>query len=885
MSQDFLPAHGGDRQALARFSGRDAGSIIDFSVNTRPDGPPEYLRLAMIRAMNEAGVYPSPDAVELRELCARRYGLSPDGVVFGNGTSELLHALARVLVKRGCPLAVIPEPAFADYARACATAGLPCGHPACALREDARRNLLDWELPREAILAAPEGACVFLANPGNPAGTWLSPRALATLAQERPDMTWVLDEAFVTYAGRDSLASCLGRIASPNHLPNLVILRSLTKFHALAGARVGWLAADPELALAVRAELPTWNVNCFAMACARAVLENGPEARRDERLARAANRAGRRRLAALLSPLPLKLCRSCASYLLMRLNRPAPDLARRLLREHGIALRDCANYHGLKEGRWFRVAVRGPEDCRRLAAALRALLGARPGATAPAPARRRTPALMVQGTCSGAGKSVLCAAFCRILRQDGYDVAPFKAQNMSLNSGVTMDGLEMGRAQILQARAAGLPPDARMNPVLLKPLTDKGSQVILLGRPRSTLDARAFLHERRALRAPICEAYHSLASEHEVMVLEGAGSPAEVNLKEADLVNMNMAREAGARVILAGDIDRGGVYASFLGSWLTFSGDEKALLAGFCVNRFRGDASLLAPAHDYMLRATGLPVLGVVPWISQLRLPEEDSLSLAASLREPASLPDPLDVVMVVLGRASNFTDMAPVGAEPDVSLRLVREAKDWGRPDLVVLPGSRSVAADMARLKAAGLDRLIFDHARAGGWVVGLCGGMQIMGERLLDPDHVESDNESMQGLGLLPLTTTLASGKVLTRLEHVATPFGPETSGYEIHHGHTHVTAAGADMPRFTRPGQTDEADLLGLTHGRLVGTYLHGLFDDDTFRRAFLDTVRKSLGKRPRGRILTRWNPDAELDRLADVVRASLDMPALYRLLGLR
>ncbi|MDO5537150.1 MAG: cobyric acid synthase [Desulfovibrionaceae bacterium] len=936
----FLPAHGGDRLALAAFSGREAADILDFSVNVRPDGPPEYLRLAMTRAMDAAAAYPSPDAAEARQAAARRYGLAPDHFVFGNGTAELFHALARVLKKRGCPLAVIPEPAFGEYERACALADLPMTHPACTLTAPEGPGGPDWILPEEAILAAPENAAVFLANPGNPAGTFLSPGRTAALMRARPDLVFVIDEAFATYAGRDSLVSLipqLARRAAPHGQsgeasaaaedllpasPRCVVVRSLTKFHALAGARTGFLAEAPDLARAVQAELPPWSVNCFAMACAVAVLENGPEARRDERRARARNRADRLAMRRLLAPLALAVCRSAANYLLLRLDEPKPDLARRLLAEHGIALRDCATYRGLEDGRWYRCAVRGEEDCLRLFRALAGLVGFRKSGasevlsesraddrsgdrpkhgTAGAPAaacgtrgpfagpRRHVPALMLQGTCSGAGKSVLAAAFCRIFRQDGLDVAPFKAQNMSLNSGVTMDGLEMGRAQILQAQACGLLPDARMNPVLLKPLSDRGSQVVLLGKPHSTLDARAFLKERKALRAPIVEAYKSLAAEHEVMVLEGAGSPGEVNLKEADLVNMNMAKEARAKVILAGDIDRGGVYASFLGTWLTFSQEERRLLAGYAVNRFRGDETLLAPAHDYLLRATGVPVLGVVPWLSGLRLPEEDSVTLAASLQEPASLPDPVDIAMVVLGRTSNFTDLAPLGAEPDVNLRLVRRAADWGSPDVVVLPGSRSVADDMARLAELGLDRQIRAHAAAGGWTVGLCGGMQLMGETLLDPLRVESDRECMDGLNLLPLRTTLAAAKVLTRLEHVATPFGPEAAGYEIHHGHTRLTAETEGLAFFRRPGESAAGaaagDVLGVMRGHCLGTYLHGLFDDDAFRRAFLDAVRADLGKAPQGRVLTRWNPDLSLDRLADAVRQAFDMDRIYRLVGLR
>ncbi len=898
-SKLFLPEHGGDRLAMAAFSGKAADDILDFSVNVRPDGVPDHVALALTKAMTRADAYPSPRGEEAVAAAAARWGLPPEAIVFGNGTSELFLALARALRAEGTPCAGIPEPAFNEYAASCRRAGLATRHPACRLvtldrpaAPGSARKLLDWRLPEEEILGLPEGAALFLANPGNPAGTFLSPKALLRLMGLRPDLVWVLDEAFVSYAGRDSLVSFLPllarHLAEPGSagLPEglrAVVVRSLTKFHALAGVRTGFAAATPEIARAIRAELPLWNSSCFALAAARAVIGPSAEGLADERETRARNRRRRGILLSLLSDLPCDVCRSAANYLLLRLDRPKPDLAREMLAREGIALRDCATFQGLEDGRWYRVAVRGEQDCLRLAEALARCLGA-PGPGAPAFLRkRRVPALMLQGTSSGAGKSILAAAFCRILVQDGYSAAPFKAQNMSLNSGVTYDGFEMGRAQILQATAARLAPDVRMNPVLLKPLTDKGSQVVLMGRPWRTLDARNYLEARGALKGPILDAYRSLASEHEVMVLEGAGSSAEINLKNADLVNMNMALEAGAKVLLTGDIDRGGVYASFLGSWLTYRAEERKLLAGYLVNRFRGDVTLLEPAHDYMLRATGVPVLGVVPFVHSLDLPEEDSLSLTEAVQHRASLPDPLDIAMIVLGRTSNFTDVAPLGLEPDVNLRAIHAAEDWGNPDIIVIPGSRSVASDLRELREKGLAEKILAHARAGGWTVGICGGMQMLGERVEDPLRLESENPHTEGLGVLPLRTTLAAGKSLHFRRSILSPFGISCQGYEIHHGLTELTRPCPDLFSSDEP-DAGEREVLGVLDGHCLGTYLHGLFDSNAFRRRFLDHVRVSLGKKPQGKILASWDMDSALDRLADIVRESVDLPAIYRAMGL-
>ena len=364
-------------------------------------------------------------------------------------------------------------------------------------------------------------------------------------------------------------------------------------------------------------------------------------------------------------------------------------------------------------------------------------------------------------------------------------------------------------------------------------------------------------------------------------MIEGAGSPAEINLRENDIVNMAMAREAGAKVLLAGDIDRGGLYASFLGTWLTFTPEERRLLAGFLVNRFRGDPSLLAPAHEYLGRATGAPVLGVIPYIRSLNLPEEDSLSWNGALNAPSAEPDALNVAVVILGHTSNYTDMAPLAMEPDVNLRAVRRPSEWGRPDLVIIPGSRNTALDLAKLRESGLDALIRRHAEKNGWTLGICGGMQILGEKIRDPLSVETRQKSTDGLGLLPLETDLASAKTLRRVENVATPLGVPASGYEIHHGVTRPTAEGLTF--FGK--EEEEGAVLGAGRGRCWGTYLHGLFDNDAFRRAFLNRVRSSLGLAPREAGLVSYDTERAISRLASIVRGHTDMDAIYRILGLK
>lgn len=513
----------------------------------------------------------------------------------------------------------------------------------------------------------------------------------------------------------------------------------------------------------------------------------------------------------------------------------------------------------------------------------------------------RVPALMVQGTCSDAGKSLIAAALCRLLSRRGLRVAPFKAQNMALNSFVTLQGEEMGRAQALQALACGLEPDVRMNPVLLKPASDQGSQVIVLGKPVGMMRVREYLAYKRTAWKAVCGAYAGLAAGKDVMLLEGAGSPAEINLQRHDIVNMRMAAHAGAAVLLVADIDRGGAFASLAGTMSLLRRADRARVAGFALNRFRGDASLLEPALAALTRRTRRPFFGVIPMIPDLRLPEEDSVSfkhghtpgLAASGGHiPAQV---LDVALIDLPHISNLTDCDALRAEPGLRLRVVRRAEELGKPHLVILPGSRNSIADLNYLQVSGLALALRAHAldcleRKKGAVVGICGGLQLLGEHIDDPLKLEGDSAlsgktSFSALGLLPLTTELAASKVLRRTQGKSLPALAgavlPVAGYEIHHGRSESNGANEIM-------RDSEGNALGWGmlddqgRARIWGTYLHGVFDSDGFRHALLGQLRKEAGLAPlQG---AHWDLGPELDRVADVVGASLDMKAIEALLGL-
>ena len=492
-------------------------------------------------------------------------------------------------------------------------------------------------------------------------------------------------------------------------------------------------------------------------------------------------------------------------------------------------------------------------------------------------------AIMIQGTASNAGKSLLAAGLCRIFKQDGYRVAPFKSQNMALNSAITPDGLEMGRAQVVQAEAAGVAPDARMNPILLKPTSNVGSQVIVGGVPRGTMPAGEYFRYRKALIPEVMAAYQSLSADYDVIVIEGAGSPAEINLRQDDIVNMGMAKRAKAPVLLCGDIDRGGVFASLYGTVKLLEPDEQALIRGLIINKFRGDVEILRPGLGQLEALTGKPVLGVVPMLD-VDVDDEDSLSARLGRREKAGL---VDIAVVRLPRLSNFTDFNPLERMEEVSLRYAGSVKELGWPDLVILPGTKNTMDDLRWLRQSGLEAAILKHASAGGAVAGICGGYQMMGQNVSDPDGVEGGG-TLRGLGLLPAETVFQGEKTRTRVTGrflapegiFAELAGVPLQGSEIPMGRTE--SAAAPLAEFAT--QTGERRADGLSAGNVWGCYVHGLFDKAEAAEALVNALLKAKGL-DRAAASVDWQAYAQqqYDKLADGLRESLDMERLYRILN--
>ena len=496
--------------------------------------------------------------------------------------------------------------------------------------------------------------------------------------------------------------------------------------------------------------------------------------------------------------------------------------------------------------------------------------------------------LMVQGTMSNAGKSLLTAGLCRIFKQDGYKVAPFKSQNMALNSFITDKGLEMGRAQVMQAEAAGIEPDVRMNPILLKPTNDTGSQVIVNGEVRGTMSARDYFAYKHNLIPDIMEAFNGLAAENDIVVIEGAGSPAEVNLKEEDIVNMGMAKMAKAPVLLVGDIDRGGVFAQLIGTVNLLEEDEKKMVKGLIINKFRGDKTILDPGVEILEEKSGIPVVGVAPYL-HIDVEDEDSLSERLTSSDKADL---IDVAVIRLPRISNFTDLNVMETIPGVSVRYIRNPQELRDPDMIVIPGSKNTISDLLWMRQNGLEAAILKQAHEGKVIFGICGGFQMLGETLSDPTGVETTGE-VRGMGLLPVETVFMDGKTRTRVEggfHLDGSIFEDieiknlkAEGYEIHMGQS-TLKEGAKRLLTVTDAVTGETKEDGAFKDNVFGTYIHGIFDGPEIAQTIVKILaeRKGVELGNLGTLSYAEYKETQYDLLAAGLREHLNMKKIYEIL---
>ena len=888
--------HGGDGAALARRLGIHPSQVLDLSMTLNPFAPD--LRPRVQAALDDGVLSRYPDPGELRAAVAGALQVAESRVVVTNGGAEAIMLAATVLGQ-----GTVIEPEFSLYAEHLGATG--------------------------TCLPGPSDGPRFRSNPHSPTGV---------LAGE-DERAGVWDEAFYPMS--------TGRWTRGDACRGAMVLGSLTKLFACPGLRAGYLVApDPEMAERIRRIQPRWSVNALAGAVLGDLVRECDLALLVEQIA-----TSRAELADLLRSHGLSVRAGDAPWVLVEGD---PDLRERLAASW-ILVRDCTSFSmpGV-----FRVSVTTERSLDRLDAALAGRPrpgglggpGSRLAASSASSVRRkagpregppalRAGALMVCGTGSDSGKTALVTGICRLLKRRGVRVAPFKGQNMSLNSWVTAGGHEIGRAQGIQAIAAGCEPDAAMNPVLLKPTSDRTSQVIVMGSPYETCSAAEFQALKKQLRPLVLEALDGLRSSYDVVVCEGAGSPAEVNLLSDDLVNLGLARDAGIPALLVGDIERGGVLAALLGTVAILPDSMAQMLGGFIINKFRGDPGILLPGVEEVEARTGLAGLGVVPWTEGLAMDAEDSLSFTlgpgalgragsgpassgpASSGPASSGPassgragsgrassDPgapaesgvLDVAVVALPHLANATDVDPLASEPCVRLRALHHARDLGRADMVVIPGTKATVWDLAWLRDVGLDAALRDLARRddGPVLLGICGGYQMLGVRI--EDGVESQVASLDGLALLDVETRFEPAKVVRRT--AARVLGPAplvgagpmpssghpnpmwVSGYEIHHGRTRPIGSSA------RPFAEVEGEAGPVPEGAydasgsVIGTSLHGLFENDGFRRSFLRYVAARRGVRI---TLSPWGfstlRERRIDALADLVEAHCDLEAILDLVG--
>lgn len=848
---------------MAMAAGTHPDALVDFATGSNQLGPPEWLRTCISAAVSSLVHGPDPNCSALVEAAVQRYNVAPEHILAANGVTELLYLLPAALsIER----VFIPVSA-PEHSLAAARAGGMTTH---LLPLHATQGfILDFDSLEQTLRRTPQtAAMVLLDQPNNLTGGPIDVPRLRRLADRFPGIIFVVDETFADFIeGYDSL--------TVNRPANILVLFSITKAFACPGLRLGLAIGDPATIRKMRAVQPPRSVNTIALAVGEAALQDSvylPQMRsRMHRL--------REDLRLPLAQIHgLTVFPGEANFLLVCCDRPGLDarsLARRLLK-HGLAVRVCDDVGGLDK-RFFRVTVRDAKENRRLLDALRKEMFMAPLVTT----RRRTPTLMLQGTASGAGKSVLTAALCRIMLQDGYRIAPFKAQTMPRSSHVTRNGEEMGRGQAIQALAARLDPDARMNPLLLKPDGMVNDQVILCGRAVEGLRVTDYARYRAEAFELIKESYDSLAGEFDAILLEGTGSPAEVNLKAHDIVNMKMAEHAEAPVLLVGDIDRGGVFASFVGSMEVLNEQERERIAGFIINRFRGEADMLKGALDYTLRHTGRPVLGVVPYLDDLGLPQEHAADMLSRAEEPRCPNDSIDIVVIVLPHSHGLIDVEPLRLEPDVRLRFITQTRQLGSPDVIILPDSREILGDLTFLRASGFDRRLVQLAEHGGTeIVGLGAGFQLLGRSIVDPHGLVTPGAALDALGLLPITTIIESKRSLVSVaaRHLAS--GLPIKGYAV----SRHNSCSCEAEPVLIDSQNQFSGACS-TNGRIWGCYLNGLLDADSFRRWFIDRLRQRRALSPLQKVQVCYELEPAFERLADTVRACLDMPAIYRLMGLK
>jgi adenosylcobyric acid synthase len=864
-----LLEHGGRIRVAAQCYGIPEKNWLDLSTGINPNGWP------VPAVPQEVWQRLPQDDDELTAAAQSYYGTT--ALLPVAGSQAAIQALPRL--RAPCRVAVV-APSYAEHAHAWRQHGHQVTPMSAA----------------EILQVGDEVQVVLIVNPNNPSGKLFTRDELICLHEKLAARGgWlVVDEAFMDATPEHSLASMSPRAG-------LIALRSVGKFFGLAGARVGFVLAEQALLDTLAALLGPWPLAAPSRYVTTLVLRDSAW----QQTARHTLAQASQRLAELLTQHGLPPAGGCALF--QWVCRDDAAQVHEQLAQRGILTRLYDEPRSVRfglprdEAEWGRLADalnRNPSQPPLLRGGAGSALpltaeGSLRSSGAPTgvplagvrgswrgfaqheqskkPSART---LMIQGTTSDAGKSTLVAALCRWLVRQGIAVAPFKPQNMALNSAVTPDGGEIGRAQAVQAQAARLAPHTDMNPVLLKPNSDTGAQVIIHGRAIGNMEALEYHHYKSTARAAVLESHARLSAQYQIVVVEGAGSPAEINLRAGDIANMGFAEAVDCPVILVADIDRGGVFAHLVGTLALLSESEQARVAGFVINRFRGDLALLQPGLDWLEQRTGKPVLGVLPYLHGLHLEAEDALPSPASGRG-AGGEGKLRIVVPMLPHISNHTDFDPLRLHPQIEFSFVPIGEPLPSADLIILPGSKSVRSDLASLRAAGWDAALKQHLRYGGKLIGICGGLQVLGQHIHDPLGIEGEAGSSTALGLLELETTLAAEKQLRNVRGTLSLENAPVSGYEIHAGVS--SGAALQHPALQLAHGADGAIS---DDGQILATYLHGLFDSAEACNALLRWAGLCEVQTPD--YCARC--EADLERLADAVEQHLDTAKLRELFAM-
>ncbi len=866
--------HGGDISSIAKKLKLQSWPKVksDFSVNINPLGPPVALRRILSAGHTLATVYPEISAGTASAALADAHNVPTDHIMVGNGSTDLFALLLQTVKPKSVALIA---PCYAGYEEVCKSLDIPVNW---------QYTLTESEnfIISEEVLSSITDELIFLGTPNNPTGSHIEPEILLNAAINNPDCTIVADESFIDFCSKVKEQTLI----RPNIPSNLIVIKSLTKFFAIPGLRLGMLYAQPEVVSQIASHALPWSVNTFAQKIAVHLFQDKSYIEKTQTQVLALRQKMQKKLNAIDG---VKAFDSDANFLLVKLskNLTAAEL-QKLLLQYGILIRNCDNYRGLGT-QYCRLAVRPEHEIEKLITAITsALTGTE---TIGRKKKPHTPAIMIVGTTSDSGKSVVAAGFCRLMARKNLKVAPFKAQNMALNSYVTAEGGEMGRAQVTQASAAGIRPHTDMNPVLLKPLGENGSQVIVNGKPIGNFNAREYYAMKTEMRRNAHKAYDRLASNNDIIILEGAGSPAEINLLAEDFVNMDMAAYANAKTVLIADIDRGGVFATILGTIELMPQQHRHLIAGIIINKFRGDVSLLDSGIRDIEVMTGVPVLGVLPYLKDLKIEEEDSMGLAQPRGNQDALLDDalLDIVVIKLPRISNYTDFLAIENDDGVRVRYVETVVDFGTPNLIIIPGTKNTRSDLKWLYTTGMNDILHKAKEKKIPIIGICGGFQMLGSIVIDNHGVEGSPGETKGLGLLDVKTTLSMEKELSQVSGVVNDGIPYISantrfhGYEIHAG---TTTTDKQPPlTITKRSNVSTKENAGAISkdGMVFGCYVHGFFDSNEIRQELWDWLCQQNGIEKKLITVNKDVQSAEFDRLADMLKKHINLTELINYSG--